>query len=181
MKSCMIPYVPYCPIWSCMTLYGAVWFLVVLNGPVWSCMVPYARIYGPVLLFMVPCGLDGLMWSRIVCTLYTFEMIIAKTEGLRWLNTQKSFKYVWLCSTHATSAQILCLLFTELCSERPLSWSRSFLADTHNTQKSHMLVQLYCTKTGIWMVTYHYENGHPSTQGWTPTKKKCITLLEFGT
>ena len=125
--SCMVPYspiwsriVPYCPVWSrtvpwslvyshilLIVQYGPARFRMVLYGSLWSCVPVWSHVvtYGPVWLCMVHGGLDGLMWSRMVCTL----IMISKKEGLRWSTTQKYFRYVWLCSTHATSAQILCL------------------------------------------------------------------------
>ena len=30
------------------------------------------------------------------------------------------------------------------------------------------------------MVTYHYLDGHPPTLGWSPTRRKCTTDMEFG-
>ena len=32
-----------------------------------------------------------------------------------------------------------------------------------------------------WTVTCQPKNGHPLSRGWSPTKRKCTTHLEFGT
>ena len=45
----------------------------------------------------------------------------------------------------------------------------------HFTPKTNTRWQLQCT------VTYHPLEGHPPTHGWSPTKRKCTTDLEFGT
>ena len=45
----------------------------------------------------------------------------------------------------------------------------------HITHKTNTRLQL------LWMVSYHPENGCPPTKGWSPTKRKCTTDMEFGT
>ena len=119
-------------------LYGHAWFSIDLYGPVWSHMVPYGPVcsymvlYGPLWSLMVPYGsicfriiLYGPVWASIAsyCLIWSCEVLFGhiwswlvtkiQKESLKWLlkrsRTQNSFRYFCICSTHATSAQILCL------------------------------------------------------------------------
>ena len=75
-----------------MVLYGLVLSRMVLYEPKWTRMVLY--------------GLNGHVWSRMVPygPVWTCIALHSLTKPLA--------TYVCLCSTHATSAQILCLLKT---------------------------------------------------------------------
>ena len=103
---------PYGPVWSCvilyvlMALYGPLWPRKVPYGPVWPCMVQY----GPVGSWMVP---DSLVWSHMVPYGSVWcRMVLHIFHGP--VVPHLYDRYFWLCSTHATSAQILCLFL--LCS-----------------------------------------------------------------
>ena len=82
--------------------YGLVWSFVVLYGPVWTQMNPYGPVWSE-WSCMVP---YGPVWTCIA--LHSLTKPLAT--------------YVCLCSTHATSAQILCLLKTYW-SVKILEWN----------------------------------------------------------
>ena len=88
-----------------MALYGYKWSHLVLYGPACSSMVLFDHVWS----CMVP---YGPVWRSVALFV-------------------SNYNYVWLCSTHATSAQILCLfilhlqMVTPTCSiwsHGPLPW-----------------------------------------------------------
>ena len=116
--------IPYGPVWSHLVPYGTVWSYKVQYGPVWSYMIKYGPygpvtpcmiLDGPVRYCMVPYSITRsrrvpLFWPKMLSCL-------TKEQILTLLN------FVCLCSTHTTSAQILCLLSKiTLLVAFPFSW-----------------------------------------------------------
>ena len=97
--------VSFCfPMLSHMVPYGPTWFCMILYAPVCSRMV----LFGPLRSYMV-------LYYLVLSHMVMFGHIDSK-RNFKWsfksLRTHNSFRYLCICSTHATSAQILCLLLS---------------------------------------------------------------------
>ena len=120
------PMVLYVSIWSCMFQFSPVWSCRVLYSPAWSHMVSYDCVcscmlpYGPLWSLMV---LYGLVLSHMLMFGHMVSHRLKK-KVYKWffkcLRTHISFIYFCICSTHTTSAQILCFFLI-------FPWKREYI------------------------------------------------------